>query len=322
MKKKSEILITKASGEAIPFSADKLKHSLERAGADDMQVERIVEEISSRLYEGISTKKIYRIAFNLLKENSRHLAAKYNLKRAIMELGPSGYPFEKYIGEILRCQGYQITVGEVVQGQCVNHEIDVIAQIDHQHFMIECKYHNQPGTFCDVKIPLYIQARFKDVESQWVKLPGHGTKFHQGWVVTNTRFSSDALQYGNCAGLKLLGWDYPVKGGLKDLIDTLGLYPVTCLTTLGKTEKQHLLDKKIVLCKEICDNEQYLVQAGVTPAGIKNVQEECRQLCQHLIENTKQQETNKLSRSPEGQNCKSVEKQMQPQTPRLPNETA
>lgn len=287
MKKRNKISITKASGEIVPFSADKLKHSLERAGASESEIERIVEEINNRLYEGISTKKIYRIAFNLLKESSRHLAAKYHLKRAIMELGPSGYPFEKFIGEILRYQGYKTTVGVIVQGQCVNHEIDVIAEVDHQHLMIECKYHNQPGTFSDVKIPLYIQARFKDVEAQWLKLPGHGTKFHQGWIVTNTRFSTDAIQYGNCAGLHLLGWDYPVKKSLKDQIDTLGLYPITCLTTLTKTEKQRLLDRKIVLCKEICDNEQYLAQAGINPTRIKSVLEEGNQLCQHLIESGK-----------------------------------
>ena len=287
MKKTNKIFITKASGESVPFSADKLKLSLERAGANEDEIDRIIEEISSELYEGISTKKIYRTAFNLLKKDSGHLAAKYHLKRAIMELGPSGYPFEKFIGEILRYQGYKTTVGEIIQGKCVSHEIDVIAELDHHHFMIECKYHNQPGKFSDVKIPLYIQARFKDVETQWLKLPGHESKFHQGWVVTNTRFSSDAIQYGNCAGLKLLGWDYPLKGSLKELIDTLGLYPITCLTTLTKMEKKSLLDRKIVLCKEIGDNEQYLVQTGVNPTRIKGVLEEVTQLCKHLIENGK-----------------------------------
>lgn len=284
MKKLSKLSITKASGETVPFSTEKLKRSLERAGAIDDEIQIIIKEISGKLYEGIPTKKIYKIAFNLLKGNSRHMAAKYHLKQAIMELGPSGYPFEKYIGEILRFQGYKITIGEIVQGKCVNHEIDVIAELDHHHFMIECKYHNHPGTFSDVKTPLYIQARFMDVEAQWLKLPGHGTKFHQGWVVTNTRFSSDAIQYGNCAGLKLLGWDYPSKGSLKDLIDTLGLYPITCLTTLTKTEKHHLLDRKIVLCKEICDNEQYLVQAGVNQTRIKNVLKESQQLCLNIVE--------------------------------------
>lgn len=287
MKNARKISIIKASGESEVFSAEKLKKSLERAGASQVEIGRIINEINNSLYDGMSTKKIYRIAFNMLKGSSRHLAAKYHLKKAIMELGPSGYPFEKYIGEILSHQGYKILLGEVVQGKCVSHEIDVIAELDHQHFMIECKYHNQPGTFSDVKIPLYIQARFKDVESQWLKLPGHDAKFHQGWVVTNTRFSFDAIQYGNCAGLKLLGWDYPLKGGLKDLIDTLGLYPITCLTTITKAEKQTLLDKKIVLSQEIIENEKHLFDAGVKQARIKDVIKEAAQLCAHLVENAK-----------------------------------
>ena len=279
-KKRNQISITKASGEQAFFSPEKLKRSLLNAGASEELAASIVDEIQPKLYGGISTKKIYHIAFNLLKGTSSPLAAKYHLKRGIMELGPSGYPFERFIGEILKRQGYSVKIGEIVKGKCVNHEIDVIAEKDHHHFMIECKYHNQSGTISNVKIPLYIQARFKDVEAAWIQLPGHGTKFHQGWVVTNTRFSSDAIQYGNCAGLKLLGWDYPSKGSLKELIDTLGLYPITCLTTLTKTEKQNLLDRKIVLCKEICDNEQYLVQAGVNQSRIKNVLKESQQLWQ------------------------------------------
>ncbi|MBA3707077.1 MAG: restriction endonuclease [Bacteroidetes bacterium] len=288
MKEGNKILITKASGESVPFSAEKLKHSLKRAEASDDEIERIIEVVSSRLYGGISTKRIYKIAFNLLKESSRHLAAKYHLKQAIMELGPSGFPFEKYIGEILRYQGYSVKVGEVVQGKCVKHEIDVIAQMDHKQLMIECKYHNMPGIFCDVKIPLYIQARFKDVEAQWIKSNGQGTKLYQGWVVTNTRFSTDAIQYGTCAGLKLIGWDYPIKGSLKDQIDTLGLYPITCLTSLTKNEKLFFLDKKIVLCKELDQNKKLIEQSGVTTSRMDIVLQEIHQLCKHIInkENT------------------------------------
>ena len=39
----------------------------------------------------------------------------------------------------------------------------------------------------------------------------------------------------------MLGWDYPVKGSLKNLIDALGLYPITCLTSLTKKEKQNIV---------------------------------------------------------------------------------
>lgn len=271
----------------VPFSSEKLRISLQRAGADEHTIDGILKAVQSELYEGISTKKIYQIAFNLLKKNAGHLAAKYHLKRGIMELGPSGYPFEKYISEILRYQGYDVKVGQIVKGKCVNHEVDVIAEKDHYHFMVECKYHNEPGTVSDVKIPLYIQARFKDIEAAWIQLPGHGTKFHQGWVVTNTRFTTDAIQYGTCAGLHLLGWDFPSKNGLKDQIDILGLYPVTCLTTLSKKEKQQLLENNVVLCKEVCEDAAHLNKIGVSPSRIDSVLEEGRQLCHKLVKNGK-----------------------------------
>ena len=79
MNKKNKISITKASGEIVAFSVDRLKHSLEKSGASEIEIERIIKEISSKLYDGIATKKIYRIAFDLLKESSNHLAAKYHV---------------------------------------------------------------------------------------------------------------------------------------------------------------------------------------------------------------------------------------------------
>lgn len=278
------MIITKASGESEVFAEIKLLNSLMNAGAEENIARDIVEKVKPRLYQGILTKKIYQIAFSLLKTTSRHLAGRYHLKRGIMELGPSGFPFEQYVAELLKQQGYQVTIGRIVQGECVSHEIDISAEKGKFHFMIECKYRNQPGFTCNVKIPLYIQARFKDVEAVWNKLPGHSSKFHQGWVVTNTRFTKDAIQYGTCAGLHLLGWDYPIKDSLKKLIDELGLYPLTCLTTLNRHEKQQLLDKKIVLCKDVCRNENILIRMGISQSRIRKVVEEGEQLCRLAIQ--------------------------------------
>ncbi|HET6990550.1 MAG TPA: PD-(D/E)XK nuclease superfamily protein, partial [Bacteroidia bacterium] len=160
--KKKEFIITKASGEKVPFSFQKLMKSLMRAGAGKKQALEIANEVEGKIYSGIETKKIYGIAFGLLRGRSRHLAARYHLKAGIMELGPSGFPFEKYVGEILKHLGYSVKIGQTIQGHCVTHEVDVIAEKGEQRFMIECKYHNSPGIVCDVKIPLYIQARFKE----------------------------------------------------------------------------------------------------------------------------------------------------------------
>ena len=277
--KHSALIITKASGESQPFSEKKLLQSLMRSGTTEDMAATIIDELRPKLYTGVSTKKIYKWAFALLKNRSKHLAAKYHLKRAKMELGPSGFPFEKYVAELLKVMGYHTKTGIIVKGKCVNHEVDVAAEKGDHHFMIECKYHNQSGTVSDVKIPLYIQARFQDVEDSWKKIAGHQTKFHQGWVVTNTKFTKDAITYGSCAGLRLIGWDYPPKESLKDLVDDLGVYPITCLTTLKKNEKVMLLEKQIVLCKELKEHTNILSGLGINSIRMNSILQESEQLC-------------------------------------------
>ncbi len=277
----SSIIISKASGERVPFSSNKLEKSLKRSGASAPVIDAILKKVSGKLFDGITTKEIYHIAFELLKSKATSTAAKYKLKHAIMELGPSGFPFERYFAEILKHQGFETKVGEIVRGHCVNHEIDVIAEKDEKHFMIECKFHHQGGFKCDVKIPLYIQSRFRDVEAAWSKQKGHEKKFHQGWVVTNTKFTTDAIQYGNCAGLCLVGWDYPNKKSLREQIDRAGLYPVTCLTTLSEREKRKLLELNVVLCREIHLNHSWLQKIGIAANRIENVLKESKAICEN-----------------------------------------
>ena len=271
--------VTKVSGEKAPFVPGKLLASLKRAGANDGLAQDILKEVEALLYEGISTKLIYKEAFARLRKSSKPMAAKYKLKKAIMELGPTGYPFEKFVGEILRHQGFKVEVGVIVQGHCVRHELDVVAEKASEHYMVECKFHSDQARHCDVKVPLYIHSRFRDVEKQWKKHEAHSTKFHKGWIFTNTRFTDDAIKYGSCAGLMLVGWDYPRKGSLKDLIDRSGLHPVTSLTTLTRQEKQVILTDNHVLCRDICDNPKLLTQAGVPQSRQKGVLDEARGLC-------------------------------------------
>lgn len=273
------LIIQKASGERVEFEPNKLRYSLHKAGATPDLVDEIVRKVEKRFTEEVSTKKIYRMAFSLLKAHSSQLAGKYHLKRAIMELGPTGYPFERYIGEILKAQGYKTQVGVVVQGKCVTHEVDVIAEKEDHHFMIECKFHNQPGTKSDVKVALYIRSRFEDVRNQWIHMPGHKAKFHQGWVVTNTKFTQDAIDYGKCSGMSLLGWDYPANGSLNERINLSGLHPLTCITSLTKKEKSLLLDQSIVLCREICERPEVLSVLELSINRTEKILEEAQGIC-------------------------------------------
>lgn len=232
--------VTKASGEMEPFSEDKVRFSLQRAGANQDLIAKILSHIKGELYDGIPTQKIYTHIFDLLKHEKTPLLSRYNLKEAIMQLGPTGFPFERFVAGILAVNDYKVEVDKIVEGKCVAHEIDVAAQKDGKSFMIECKYHNRPGTKTDVKVALYVWARFLDVQST----------FNQGWLVTNTKATIEACDYARCVGLKLISWDWPAGESLRDLIEKSELHPVTSLG-LSYSDKQKLLAKGIVFQKDL-----------------------------------------------------------------------
>jgi hypothetical protein len=277
----NNIDIIKYSGEKVKFSLDKMRASLKRTGASKPAVDKIIAIVRDELYQGISTKEIYNRAFALLKKEKSYLASKYKLKKAIYELGPTGFPFERFVSAVLKYSGYNTTTNKTLQGTCVSHEIDVIGHKNNETTIIECKFHGEQGLKCNVKIPLYINSRYQDVKAQWNANPKNGTKLTKGWVVTNTRFTKDALQYGNCCGLYLLSWDYPKDNALKDRIDRLGLYPITVSTLLTNREKQFLLSRDVVLCRELIGDHFYLDHLGVSDIRKEKILNEIKHLCNH-----------------------------------------
>jgi hypothetical protein len=277
--KTDSIDIIKSSGVTVKFSLEKLRNSLKRTGADNTVVETILETVVDELYSGISTKEIYNRAFALLKKKHSYLASKYKLKKAIYELGPTGFPFERFVAAILKYSGYNVQINTIVQGICVKHEIDVVASKNNETTIVECKFHGETGLNCNVKVPLYINSRYKDVKEKWNGYTKNNNILTQGWVVTNTRFTEDALVYGKCVGLYLLSWDYPKNNGLKDRIDRLGLYPITVSTLLNNREKQFLLSRDVVLCRELVGDVFYLDHLGISEARKQRILNEINQLC-------------------------------------------
>ena len=274
--KKENFQVIKSSGEKADFSLSKLRNSLYRSGADELTVDIILNSVRDELYQGISTKQIYNRAFALLKKSKSIYASKYKLKKAIYELGPTGFPFENFIGAMMEYSGYKVEVGKILQGKCVHHEVDVIAIKNKQHIVAECKFHSEKRTTCNVKVPLYINSRYKDIIAQYKDTPLCPT---EGWVVTNTRFTKDAVTYGACAGLYLLSWDYPKDNGLKDRIDRLGLYPITVSTLLTNREKQFLLSREIVLCRQLANDVFYLDHLGISETRKTKILAEASMLC-------------------------------------------
>lgn len=251
------------------------------AGASEADISEIGQMIEDELVDGLSTKKIYQRAFKLLKQRTESVAGRYKLKKALLELGPSGYPFERYIGEILSFQGYEVRTGVFVEGKCLDHEMDVVGRKGEEVIYVECKFHNNPAAKSDVKVPLYVHSRFEDI----VKKQNGGKHHNQHcWIVTNTRFTEEAIQFGSCSGIQMIGWDFPQRGSLKERIEISGLHPLTCMVSLSKRQKQHLLERKVVLCRDLLARPELIYNMNLKDRKVKEILKEAMELCEAVVE--------------------------------------
>lgn len=256
--------VIKTTGNVEQFSLEKLKQSLERAGIDEQIADEIAHDVSKES-DLATTVDIHGQTYNKLKEKKYHpAAARYNLKRALRALGPSGYPFEQFFARLLDAQGYQTSTNRILRGLCVSHEIDVMGYKDDRHFIFECKFHNNLGYKSDVQTILYMKARFDDIKARWEQVhEGQDKHLHKLWVVTNTQFTTQAFEYAQCVGIELMSWRQPQGRSLAELIDKTGLHPVTAITKMNHRQKSFLINHGLVLCREIIKKQDLLKKAGV-----------------------------------------------------------
>lgn len=271
----SNVYVIKADGEQELFQEDKLDASLERAGATKDTRRAIVSHILRELKDGMTTEEIYHHAFELLKRaDAPPVAARYSIKRAVFALGPSGYPFERFFASVLAAHGWKTRTGVALSGRCAPHEVDILAEKDGKKVGVEAKFHNDPAGRTDIKDALYVYARYEDLK----KAPDAYSRVDEGWLVTNTRFTRNAVRYGQCANLTMIAWDYPRDRGLHTLIESAHVHPLTCLTTLSDSEKRVLLERNIVLCRDV-RVPGVLEENGVRPHHIDRIMDEATRLC-------------------------------------------
>jgi hypothetical protein len=271
--------IIKHSGDIVDYDPGKLRKSLLKSGADKAVVASILKTIEKEIFDGIPTKRIYKLAYSLLKKEANSTAARYNLRSAIQLLGPDGFFFEKYVARLFQAEDYQTKLNLTFQGKCISHEIDILLKKNNQIAMVECKFHGGREAVSDVKVPMYILSRFNDLKSKTFAIFSKKETISKCYIVTNNRFTSDAIAFAKCSGLNLLSWNYPEDNNLKTKNDSDFLYPITCLTTLSVSEKDKLLILDVLLVKEIINNSKALEKIGISPNRIKNVLKEASELC-------------------------------------------
>ena len=266
------VLVIKTNGAKEPFNEEKLAASLRRSRASAAAMQAVLEHVRKEVREGMTTTYIYQHALDVLHKIQKSAAISYSLRRAIADLGPSGFPFEKFVAEIFKQRGYNTLTDQVVVGGCVEHEVDVVAwKPTGDLTMVEAKFHNQPGIKCDLKVALYVKARFEDLAKATFTYEGHPYHLHTGWLITNTKFTISAIKYAECQLMTIIGWSYPHKGNLQDLVESAHLHPLTCLRFLSEHDKKTLLGQGIVLCSDLEKDPSILRNLGLAELNIEAI---------------------------------------------------
>jgi hypothetical protein len=273
------ISVRKANGEMEIFDMNKLIRSLRNAGADTPIIEIIKQDIGTWIFDGATTKHIYNRAFRSMRGIKALTAARYRLKQAMLEMGPTGYPFEKLCGHIYKTMGYSVQTGIMVDGCCIRHEMDVIGTKNQEQSLCECKYSVDQGKRIGIQVPLYVKSRVEDIVNKRKTMEEYQGFTFKTWVITNTRFSEDSVEYARCAGINLLSWDFPAGNGLKELIEKNRLFPITVLMNLTKKEKQALLEKGITICQQILDKLHILEELNLSKQKTRKLLIEINDIC-------------------------------------------
>jgi len=272
------ITITKADGSQEFFKVEKLRRSLRRAGAQPDEINQIVTRITDQLHDGMKTQEIYRHAFDLLHDSDSPIAARYSLRRALFNLGPTGFPFEKFLGRLFTADGYTTRTGVMLQGNCAEHEIDVAAYKDDHSFIAEAKFHARPGIKSDLQVAMYSYARFLDLKNRSIcNADICGIK--EFWIITNTKFTSAARKYAECSGIPLLSWDYPKNNNLHDRIQRARVYPITVLQSLSANQTKTLIGRDIILCSDIIANPGILRHLHLPKRKHEAILHEAKSIC-------------------------------------------
>ena len=248
--------VIKSDGRKQPFNESKILNSLKMAGTSSALAKKTTEKLNKITVDGTATDTIYKDALKDLRKYEPRSALKYSLKRAIMDMGPDGYTFEKYVARIFNSRGYETEHGRMVTGRCVKHELDVIAKKDDRVYIIECKYHNDRGTKSNIKTALYVHSRYLDIREEFCD---EGKDIMEVWLVTNTKVTADVKQYAGCVGMNVLAWKYPGAKNLQYYIENNLLYPISILPGLSGSHKDLLYDNDVITVKDI----DFLGQKGL-----------------------------------------------------------
>ena len=247
------IYVINSRGQKEIFSFQKVYKSAVRAGAGKDLAREIAQIIQSDVFSDMKTSEIHRRVKRLLARKNSKSSLRFSLKQALKKLGPTGFPFEKYVGQMFEELGFDVKLNQLLPGKCVaDYEIDFLAEKDKILYIGECKYRNLQSNRIHTNVVLANHARFLDISNHAFLMSGEYKNFDKKTIiVTNTKFTARAKQYARCVNTKLLGWKEPKNDSLENIIEKQKFYPITILPSLKSHIKEAFVSEKMMLARDV-----------------------------------------------------------------------
>jgi len=265
------IYVTKADGSKQPFDKQKIINTCLRLQATPEQAQSIADKIEAKAYDGIPTKKILQMVFQYMKKYRPAIGYQIDLKQAIAMLR-SKPDFEIFVAKLFEAMGYEVDTNLIIQGKCIEHEIDVVAKKGNEIILVEVKHHVNHHTYSGLDVFLQLNSTLEDLKL------GHESgknnfKFTRAILICNTKVSDHARRYALCRGLEFIAWKFPPEKGLERLIEDYKLYPITFLKEIERDEAYKLADVGIVTVKQLLDDaEKISKKSGINKNRVLQLQ--------------------------------------------------
>ena len=260
--------VIKRDGRLEKFDMMKIIHTCSRSGVPEDVARNIAKEVQNEIYNRIPSEEVYKIVLEKLKKFQRSNAYLYKLRDAVSYIEPTA--FEKFTKRILDSMGYKSIWNMIIQGKCIDHQVDVVAEKESKKYLVECKRHTNPHRFCGLGVGLQVQARLEDILDGY-KRGMNKYNFYRAWIFTNTKFSEHIIKYASAKNILLTGWRYPQGNGLENLIQKSHLLPITLLP-ISKSLKITLQINNIITLKDfISSKRRTLERLGISDNRINSL---------------------------------------------------
>lgn len=220
-----------------------------RMGASDQVAYEVAEKVERRLYDGISTQTILEMIFRFMHKYKPAVGLLFDLKKGLSLMNPKP-EFEMFVQVLLAHSGFDVLPNQILRGKCVEHEVDAIAKKDDVTYFVEAKHHLSYHALTGLDESRIARAVLEDVIEGFME-DKNDLKIDRAMIVTNTRYSEQAVQYGKCRNILQIGWSSPANLGLQNMIQEKKLYPLSCLRGLRNDVRTKLVDSGVVLIKQL-----------------------------------------------------------------------